>query len=673
LTDSLDSDIIVTYNDIEVEDDVAAGGTFIAASVAKARIAKLGEHVSSADRKLLGLLVDALGTERSIPVAAARAALFADRTDAAATKAFGRLLLNLADAAAHAEVDLQLDVRGAKRAGAAGRAIGFTTVNPVAEGGAPLTELGATKGNLVVGREALLGPEPRLRLRKAPSGKWLVRVFLSRASDDKKPADELWATLQKMLRTSSRYEFEFWDDTELLVGERWDARIRDALNTADLGVLAISYGFLGSPYITAVELPAFVNNEATYKRAIPVLLQTVDKTGTDWKGLRSEQVFRYRDAAFDKATGPRKNDWAQALSTQIYAVLATYASEDVDDGEVTDGPAPDGPALNGRGPDPADFDGCGPLPDQMGLRDFRALGGGFIPTEGRRGGVSVDQSHDPGPGDGQRVDVLEHLMAWAADPSRSLAAVLGEYGMGKTITCQAFTDQLRAARTDGAELPEPLYFDLRELANLRTSGTVPTLEAIIDEIVTRSWAGADGPNPTAAQLLDRAKLHPTLFVFDGLDEALVHLDQSQGASFTRELLKLRPTITPDGPKGSFAGEHTKVLISCRSHYFRSLQEQASHFGQQHRDRATADDYMALVLLPFTDEQVRQFLSHALPQRDVEQLMDLLSSVHDLSDLTTRPFTLARVAEQIPDIEARRMRGEQAQPHSAAGGVVVAPG
>src|SRR5262249_42201866 len=67
------------------------------------------------------------------------------------------------------------------------------------------------------------------------------------------------------------------------------------------------------------------------------------------------------------------------------------------------------------------------------------------------------------------VDVLEYLLQWAGDPSGpSLFALLGEYGMGKTISCQRLVRAVEERReAEPAAWPQPLYFDLRKLTGLR--------------------------------------------------------------------------------------------------------------------------------------------------------------------------------------------------------------
>ncbi len=106
------------------------------------------------------------------------------------------------------------------------------------------------------------------------------------------------------------------------------------------------------------------------------------------------------------------------------------------------------------------------------------------------------------------------------------------------------------------------------------------------------------------------------------------------------------------------GPPLKMIISCRTHYFRTLRDQQNHFTGQERGAYQASSYRAIVLLPLTEEQIRQYLKAVLPEMDQERLMETLRSVHNLKDLAQRPFTLKLVGEFIPEIEKERLQGRR---------------
>jgi hypothetical protein len=144
-------------------------------------------------------------------------------------------------------------------------------------------------------------------------------------------------------------------------------------------------------------------------------------------------------------------------------------------------------------------------------------------------------------------------------------------------------------------------------------------------------------------------------IFDGLDEVLVKLDAAEGQTFTRSLLSLPALVRDTQPDQAL---HPRLLISCRTHFFRTLRDQQNHFTGQERGGPRPDAFRALVLLPFTEGQIQHYLRAALHEDDagVERLLTTIRSVHNLSELSQRPYTLGLIADQLPEIERLRLDG-----------------
>ncbi|MEU7791240.1 pentapeptide repeat-containing protein, partial [Amycolatopsis sp. NPDC049159] len=569
-----------------------------------ARNRLIGVPLSEADRDTLGVLLDALGQNHELSVKETQDLLFAGRSPAAATKALERLVKLVNATAEIEEVDLRLEVRGAKRLGAAGRMLGFSAER-VEPAGDPLREHEAVREVLIENRQAAkLGPR---------------RIVLCNAPSDNEKAGKLWDLLTDALNIEQS-RIEVWrTDRGVVVGENADQRFRREVAASELVIVALS-----NAWGAQAERSSVVRARLEESAVMPVMLRA---TSTQASWLQGLSVYPDSATPFVAQRGDSARDkWVNGLAEQIHRKLAASSSR-----------LPSAVTSKVR---------------DMGAHDLRALkaGGsdGVIELHVRPSTMDPDLALDTADGD-RRVDVIAFLTKWARDPDDApLAALLGEYGTGKTITCQGLTEVLRTERAVGQ--PEPLYFDLRRLGNL--DQRVPTLPEILTECIKHGWSSGDSPPPSGEEVLAWARKTPTLFIIDGLDEVLVRLDAAQGTAFTHELLKLRPIRTANGIQASFAGEHTKVLLSCRTHYFRSLREQSRHFLENDRDLAGVGDYITLLLLPLTDEQIRSYLKKALPERDATQLMDMLRAVHDLSDLATRPYTLSKVVAQIPFIEKR---------------------
>lgn len=244
------------------------------------------------------------------------------------------------------------------------------------------------------------------------------------------------------------------------------------------------------------------------------------------------------------------------------------------------------------------------------------------------------------------VEVLDYLQRWLLRPDGApVFALLGEYGMGKTVTCQRLSRTLNAAYSKDSMQRPALYFDLRALQNQR--GRIPTLQDILHELIARDYRGPDGePSLTPARvhaLLDQG----ALVIFDGLDEALVHFDEAPGQAFTRELLGIHRR-----------GSRGRVLVTCRTHFFRSLRDQRTHLTGEDRSGKGSNAFEALTLLPFSPEQIRQYLRQSVPGIDEEQLLSTIRAVHDLSELAERPYTLSLIVQFLPELERLKASGRK---------------
>lgn len=292
------------------------------------------------------------------------------------------------------------------------------------------------------------------------------------------------------------------------------------------------------------------------------------------------------------------------------------------------------------------------LPDLNAMKehllDQQAAG---RPTKLHSANIQSETTTSADTGD-RSAPVLQTLHEWLGNRNAPpLFALLGEYGMGKTINCQLFARQLDEARQGDPTLPIPLYFDLRHVTGLREK--VPTLGEALEECMKRGWLDSGAGDTMANVHLWIAQ--GALVVFDGLDEVLVKLSEADGKTFTNNLLKL---IADAAARAEREGRVStlKILITCRTQYFPTLQAQNSHFTQSDRGEFSAERYEAMLLLPWTEVQVRNYLALALPEMNIDQLIAMVRAIHNLEELTQRPYTLKLIAQFIPDIERERATG-----------------
>nr|WP_249731943.1 TIR domain-containing protein [Roseococcus sp. SDR] len=465
-------------------------------------------------------------------------------------------------------------------------------------------------------------------------GRRTIRYFISYAHADETEARRLLELLQLQFGGAKHYEFLPWIDSNILPGEAWRDQIKAAIAQCDFGLLLVSPAFLASRFITEEELPHFVPSSPDAvtpgKLAIPVGLKKISFANHDAKGLDARQIFFQDGKTFHERGGPQRDAFAHQLFEAICRRLAR--------------PDPQ--------PDPA------PRRDAWRQPGLEAKLDGLSFTEGRALPGSFNKEGKPearAEGDAPR-GVMELLKAWAApeQTQQRYCALLGEYGMGKTTTSLKLAQELAAEHAKDPSRPQPLYFDLRLLGEM--AQREPSLPAILERLLEKHWrSGAAEPGLTGAEVMRLVQREGAIALFDGLDEVLIGLTPPQGQAFTRELLRILPPSLWKPQDGARAG---KVLLTCRDHYFRSLREQQTHFTGEDRDAITHDLWRCYILLPFEEEQIRQYLGAALPGQDVEAVIGLMQSVHNLMEAGGRPYTLKLIADNIETIEAMRAQGQR---------------
>ena len=251
---------------------------------------------------------------------------------------------------------------------------------------------------------------------------------------------------------------------------------------------------------------------------------------------------------------------------------------------------------------------------------------------------------------GPPLPAVDRLLDWATDrrsDARRLCALLGDVGMGKTTTAKLFAQRLLDLHARDARVPLPILFDLRDVRTTDLAAKLSTDHILTSMLEYNRGIGAVA-ELTATGVRRRIAQGGTVVVFDGLDEVLVHLEPSDQRLFTSQMFRV-----VEERSGS------KVLLTCRTQYFRTLREETGYFAGHDREGLRGDDYLALVMLPFRPEQVREYLAANLDWDDIRvaQFLDVIAAVHDLTDLARRPVTLRMIADQVQFIEAAKLRGD----------------
>ncbi len=508
-----------------------------------------------------------------------------------------------------------------------------------------------------------------------------MHIFVSTAEEDSKLRNKLLSALRENLK---RRDLEEGNDYTLWVyddalnkpnagSETMETQIINALEEAHLALPLLSPSFFDSKFIRYKEIPRFVlpavptAHESTHILTIPVLLYGIEDV-KDTCGMLLSYYTAYQGKAYSQLNDEKeKEDFENLLADRI----AAHFHET--------------PPLESEQPPPPK------IPSSARLRDPYVDIKGLVPGRARQDildsthrdrdsdseglGSEFAQKDDLRQSGSGSVEVQKALKDWLNSPARPFMALLGDYGMGKTTSCRLLSrnlrKNLRKKKADYKNIDIYYYFNLQDFPagyvdedrrSALHADALPLLQDIIAACLRTS-----GDSPEAAEVLlneieDNLEKKRALVIFDGLDEALVHLNASAAEAFIQQLLRILPPNPQYDGKAStnngtvepaFLG---KLLISCRTHFFPTLKAQAQILYRRNRSSIQPLDWASLLLLPFNEEQIREYFDRHFPERDPDEVIEILGDIHDLKGLASRPYLLDLIAAQIKKLEDDRQNG-----------------
>ncbi len=471
-------------------------------------------------------------------------------------------------------------------------------------------------------------PEPAGTTDNKPK----VTIFFSYAHDDSAIKESFFDKIRDRLKTSKEYHFSFSSDRDILTGERWHDEIQAMIERCDFGLLLLSTSFLGSKYIEQHELPHLLN------KCLPVALEILDLQYQNLKGLNEKQIFFFKNKAFLEVRGPNQ--------TRFINELAANIEERVKKQLRIDKAAEKSELISG---DPLKSFSDRLLNYRQGIyKDGEYIHGSGLPSQ---------IAHKPDETlKGDTVIALEYIKSWALDSDLPLFALLGDFGTGKTFTCRMLTRDINGVHTREPErYPLCIYIDLRMVSTkIGTEKRIPKLLDILQDAIENTKDPLDRSLVTPQEIIKLVRENKAMIIYDGLDEKSVHFTPEETSRFIAELWSIREIR--DKKDAALQG---KVLISCRTHYFRDIFEQNSLFLGRDREGRSSSEYRSCTLLPFDDTEIREYLKKRLGsgEGEIERIIALFEEVHNLKELAGRPYALSLITEFIPELERLQEEGK----------------
>ncbi|MEM6942634.1 MAG: NACHT domain-containing protein, partial [Pseudomonadota bacterium] len=303
-----------------------------------------------------------------------------------------------------------------------------------------------------------------------------------------------------------------------------------------------------------------------------------------------------------------------------------------------------------RDPDPTGqsndgLRGLETTPDFLDVDERMALENRF--HEGRTTSGDFEDSE-------RAVPAVDLLLKWAhaEDAEQRVLAILGGFGMGKTVTVQRFAQAL-AAEPEG---PVPVYLDLRRL--------VPDIDASrpfggdLGELLMRGVHGSASAAMTPEELISTIVSGPSVLIIDGLDEIGNRIGRERTATLYREILEILPRevwqADARGAHPDWSASPVRIVVTCRTHFFRSLHDETATFSEN--DRGGQRRVRTLHMAPLALAEIEELFLRVLGAKEGARAFDTVQSVHDLPGLARRPIMAKYIGDIAGDLAARHARG-----------------
>lgn len=237
--------------------------------------------------------------------------------------------------------------------------------------------------------------------------------------------------------------------------------------------------------------------------------------------------------------------------------------------------------------------------------------------------------------DGQTVgNVEEYILNWLNGPGSHIT-LLGNYGTGKSTTlrhlmwlqARRYLDNPRTERV-------PIFVELK---NFRQA---PRTQALMTDILVNGF----GITMSFFRFRELNEQGRFLIILDGFDEMVDRVLDGLPEEHFQEL-------------SSLASPRSKVILSCRTHYFKDhdevlrLHEQETDLYRQVRNRA---GFQILFLNPFTEKDIKVYLKSSFAD-DWTRYKKVIEETYDLRSLAEVPILLNMMVQTLPDMALRGAR------------------
>ncbi len=242
---------------------------------------------------------------------------------------------------------------------------------------------------------------------------------------------------------------------------------------------------------------------------------------------------------------------------------------------------------------------------------------------------------------GAAIPALEYLGKWLGDQAKNLLVILGDLGTGKTTLAQYIADRLAEIfQSDPQRHPAPVLIPLKDVRK----------HSSLEGIVAAHFSSKGLSDVKFSRFEQLVKDGKVILIFDAFDEMADRVNWDITSGNFRELVRCADL------KG-------KVVITCRTHYFKDRKEQMLTIlggarsteieSELYRTISNRPDADVVYLQEFDDEQIKSYLKLVAGEgweRDWQTISDPRN--YNLEDLSKRPLLLEMIVKSLPELKRR---------------------
>ncbi len=225
----------------------------------------------------------------------------------------------------------------------------------------------------------------------------------------------------------------------------------------------------------------------------------------------------------------------------------------------------------------------------------------------------------------------EYIKDWLNKEEKNHISLLGDYGTGKTSFCKKFAHDLALQYKQNPQANRiPILVTLRDYAKAMN------VRQLITDVLINEYKISIVDYSLFEKLNKSGKF---LLIFDGFDEMAQKVDYDVTKKNFWELAK---AVVPN----------SKVLLTCRTPYFRTPKEERDVLGKKEEDYIDIREkpnFEILYLLEFDDKDITDCLSKRFPA-EWKTHYEQMKKIHDLPDLAKRPVMLDMIVKSLDRLQ-----------------------